>query len=148
MQFKTRFILAFRYQQIEGLKYEETFAPVAEVNFIQAVLSIGAAEHLELDHMVVKTAILNSTLSVKIESIYIAKGWEDWFFRDDKALWVGFKTSATNWDGAAGVKFVGFGFRKLDGDHSICLLAVCLFATGSMHPASVGISTNSPSQIP
>jgi Reverse transcriptase (RNA-dependent DNA polymerase) len=124
-RYKAR-LVARGYQQTEGLNYEETFAPVAKMNSIRIILSIGAAENLELDHMDVKTAYLNSTLARK-DRVYMyppKDGEIGTVLGPDEVLLVhkglyGFKTSAMNWYGTADVKFVSFGFKKLHGDHSI-----------------------------
>jgi Reverse transcriptase (RNA-dependent DNA polymerase) len=56
------------YSQIEGVNFEETFAPVTKMNSIRIVLAIAAEEDLELDHADMVTAYLNAILK---EALYM-----------------------------------------------------------------------------
>ncbi|XP_019173231.1 PREDICTED: uncharacterized protein LOC109168701 [Ipomoea nil] len=88
------------YSQIEGIDYDETFAPVARLESIRLLLSIACALKFKLFQMDVKTAFLNGYLS---EDIYVAqpKGFEDphhpdYVYKLQKALY-GLKQAPKAW---------------------------------------------------
>jgi hypothetical protein len=56
------------YSQVEGVDFNETFAPVAKFTTIRCILAIGAAMDLDIHQMDVKTAFLNGELE---EDIYM-----------------------------------------------------------------------------
>jgi hypothetical protein len=63
---KARF-MARGFSQIEGVDYEETFAPVARYTSIRSIISIAAEMGWSIHQMDVKTAFLNGF----IEEVYI-----------------------------------------------------------------------------
>jgi hypothetical protein len=74
-RFKAR-LVAKGYSQTAGIDYTETFSPVARFDSIRAVLSVAAAEKLNLHQFDVKTAFLYGTID---ELIYMQQpeGFED-----------------------------------------------------------------------
>jgi len=48
------------YEQIYGIDYEETYAPVAKMTSLRLVLAISALLNLDVQQMDVETAFLNA----------------------------------------------------------------------------------------
>ena len=64
-KYKAR-VVAQGFTQIEGIDYDETFAPVAKLASLRAILAIAAERDLEIHQMDVKSAYLNGALSNEI----------------------------------------------------------------------------------
>jgi Reverse transcriptase (RNA-dependent DNA polymerase) len=64
-KYKAR-IVAQGFTQIEGIDYNETFAPVAKLTSICTILAIAAELNLEVQQMDVKSAYLNAKLEEEI----------------------------------------------------------------------------------
>ncbi|KAK0580561.1 hypothetical protein LWI29_003475 [Acer saccharum] len=62
---KTR-LVAQGYSQIEGIDFEETFAPVARLESIRLLLSISCVHKFKLHQMDVKSAFLNGFLQEEV----------------------------------------------------------------------------------
>ena len=93
-------IVAKGYQQVEGVDYEETYAPVVKFTTIRAVLAIVAYLDLELHQMDVKTAFLNGELD---EDVYMEQpqdfvdpNFPDYVCKLVKALY-GLKQAPRQW---------------------------------------------------
>ena len=69
-------LVAKGYTQVEGVNFEETFAPVAMVKSIRILLTIASYYDYEIWKMDVKTAFLNGNLD---EDVYMSQpeGFED-----------------------------------------------------------------------
>jgi hypothetical protein len=69
-------LVAQGYTQVEGLDFDETFAPVARLEKIRILLSYACSRNIKLYQMDVKSAFLNGTIS---ELVYVEKppGFED-----------------------------------------------------------------------
>jgi hypothetical protein len=59
-------LVAKGFSQVEGIDYNETFAPVAKMNFICLVLSLVASHKWEVHQMDVKSAFLHGDLQEEI----------------------------------------------------------------------------------
>ena len=73
--------MAQGYSQMEGVDYDETFAPVARMESIRILLALVWDLKFKLYHMDVKTTFLNGFLK---EDVYMAqpKGFIDPHFPD------------------------------------------------------------------
>jgi hypothetical protein len=69
-------LVAQGYIQVEGVDFDETFAPVARLESIRILLSISSHLNLKLYQMDVKSAFLNGFL---LEEVYVTqpKGFQD-----------------------------------------------------------------------
>jgi len=72
---KTR-LVAQGYTQVEGLDFDETFAPVARLESIRMLFAFAAHNNFKLHEMDVKSAILNGPIQ---ELVYVEQppGFED-----------------------------------------------------------------------
>jgi hypothetical protein len=66
-KYKARFV-AWGFSQIEGIDYDETFAPVARYSSIRSILALSAQMGWRIHQMDVKTAFLNGIIK---EEVYI-----------------------------------------------------------------------------
>jgi hypothetical protein len=66
-RFKAR-LVAQGYKQVEGLDYNEVFAPVSKYTTIRTMMALVAAEDMEMELLDIKTAFLNGTLQ---EEVYL-----------------------------------------------------------------------------
>jgi hypothetical protein len=64
-RYKSR-LVAKGFQQVHGIDYDETFAPVAKMDFICLALAIVATKGWEVHQMDVKNAFLHSDISEEI----------------------------------------------------------------------------------
>ena len=68
-KYKSRFVTR-GFSQIEGIDYEETFAPVTRYSSIWTILALSAQMGWHIHQMDVKTAFLNGVIE---EEVYIEK---------------------------------------------------------------------------
>jgi len=68
-KYKARFV-ASDFSQLEGIDYEEKFAPIARYTMICSLVSLAASMGWNIHQMDVKTAFLNVTID---EEVYIEK---------------------------------------------------------------------------
>ena len=65
-------LVAQGFSQVPGVDYFDTFAPVARLSSIRAVLAIAAVENLEIHQIDIKGAYLNGVLTSQ-ETIYMCQ---------------------------------------------------------------------------
>ncbi|GJZ52646.1 putative ribonuclease H-like domain-containing protein [Tanacetum coccineum] len=63
-------LVARGYRQEEGIKFEESFAPVARLKAIRIFIAYAAHKNMKIYHMDVKTAFLNDILR---EEVYVSQ---------------------------------------------------------------------------
>ena len=73
--------MAQGYTQVEGIDFDESFAPVARLESIRILLSIACIMNFKLYQMDVKSAFLNGFLN---EEVFVEqpKGFQDPHFPD------------------------------------------------------------------
>lgn len=67
VKYKAR-LVAKGYAQVEGVDYEEVFAPVARMETLKVLLALAAHGNWQIHHMDVKSAFLNGVL---LEEVYV-----------------------------------------------------------------------------
>eukprot|EP00253_Pinus_taeda_P019134 PITA_19134 len=82
-KYKVRFV-ACGFSQVEGIDYDDTFAPVARYSSIRSILALSAQMGWQIHQMDVKTTFLNGEIQ---EEVYIEKpkGFET-FDCDDQLI--------------------------------------------------------------
>lgn len=110
------------YKQQYGRDYEETFAPVARMETVRAVLSIAAQNKWKVYQMDVKSAFLNGVL---MEEVYIEqplgyekKGEEHKVCKLKKALY-GLKQAPRAWYSRIDSYLLENGFDKCEGEPTV-----------------------------
>ena len=103
------------FTQIEGVDFEETFAPVARLESIRIILAFASYMDFKLHQMDVKSAFLNGVLE---EEVYVKQppGFEDFkypnhVFKLDKALY-GLKQAPRAWYERLSKHLLAHGFNK------------------------------------
>ena len=71
-------LVAQGYTQVEGLNFEETYAPVARLEAIRILLAYACAHNIKLYQMDIKSAFLNGYIN---EEVYVEQPPS---FEDDK----------------------------------------------------------------
>ncbi|KAK1691971.1 hypothetical protein QYE76_008668 [Lolium multiflorum] len=113
-------LVAQGYSQVEGVDYDETFAPVARLESIRILLAYAAHHGFKLQQMDVKSAFLNGPLH---EEVYVKQpsGFEDPHFPEhvlkiNKALY-GLKQAPRAWFEMSMMGelkyFLGFEIKKI-----------------------------------
>ncbi|XP_075473849.1 uncharacterized protein LOC142504889 [Primulina tabacum] len=108
-------LVAQGYTQIEGIDFDETFAPVARIESVRLLLAIACHMDLKLYQMDVKSAFLNGILN---EEAYVSqpKGFEDpnhpnHVYKLKKALY-GLKQAPRAWYGRLTEYLLDLGFKR------------------------------------
>nr|XP_011459700.1 PREDICTED: uncharacterized protein LOC105350050 [Fragaria vesca subsp. vesca] len=108
-------LVAQGYSQVEGLDFDETFAPVARLESIRLLLAIACHLRFKLYQMDVKTAFLNGLLE---EEVFVEqpKGFQDphhpnHVYKLKKALY-GLKQAPRAWYDRLSTYLVGKGYAR------------------------------------
>ena len=128
-------MVAQGYSQIEGVDYDQTFAPVARFESVRTLLSLAVQHDLKLHQMDVQNAFLNGELE---ENIFIKQpkgfevdGKEHCYYKLNKSLY-GLKQSSRCWNSELHAYLVKLGFVQSASDSCIyfrvtdklCIIAV------------------------
>jgi hypothetical protein len=113
-------VVAKGYTQIEGLDYDEMFAPVVKFTMIQVLLAISAHLDLKIHQVNIKTAFLNGELK---KEIYLkpppgSNVDKTLVWRLLKPLY-GLKQAGRQWYQKVHMEFMAIGFTRLEADHSV-----------------------------
>ncbi|KAL3701666.1 hypothetical protein R1sor_019688 [Riccia sorocarpa] len=94
-------LVAKGFSQVAGIDYNETYSPVVRFESMRTVMSIAAAEDMEITQFDVKTAFIKSELDETIymeqPEGYVAKGKEDMVCLLQRAIY-GLKQSSRVWN--------------------------------------------------
>ncbi|KRX22772.1 Retrovirus-related Pol polyprotein from transposon TNT 1-94 [Trichinella nelsoni] len=106
-------LMAKRYSQLQGIDYEDTFAPTLGYSSLRYFLSLAAKYNFEVDQMDVVTAFLN--LSLNEENMELLTGVTDEnnkFCRLQKSIY-GLKQASRAWYGMLDDTLRSFGLNRL-----------------------------------
>ena len=119
VKYKAR-VVAQGFSQIEGIDYDETFAPVAKFPSLRAILAIAAERDLEVHQMDVKSAYLNGELREEI-FMEAPPGFdvpEGMVLRLVKAVY-GTKQGGRVWYEEIRETLRAMGYQRTDADHAV-----------------------------
>ena len=125
-KYKVRFV-AWGFSQIEGIEYEETFAPVTRYSSIWTILALSAQMGWHIHQMDVKTVFLNGIIK---EEVYIEQpeGFEIFSSELDvcklKRALYGLKQAPRAWYTQIDSYFTGLGFAKSEADPNLYQIVV------------------------
>jgi hypothetical protein len=117
------------FRQRFGHDYDETFAPVAKMSSIRALLAVAAVRGMVLENMDVDTAFLQSPVE---EEVYVhqPKGYEvpgadgiRLVCKLKRSLY-GLKQAPRNWNKTFHGWMIKYGFKSSDADHCVYVLIV------------------------
>ena len=119
-KYKAR-LVAKGYEQLYGVDFEETFAPVARLTSLRIVLAIAAKLRFDIQQMDVETAFLNATLEEEVyirvpEGVTRVEGCN--CIRLNKALY-GLKQSPREWYENINGYLQSLGFKRLQSEHCL-----------------------------
>jgi hypothetical protein len=127
VRFKARFVVK-GYMQVEGLDFQETYAPVCRAETRRVLFAIAAQKGMKVHHLDVKTAFLYADLD---EEVYVEQppGFEsgDKVLKLHKALY-GLKQAPRAWHTKLVEELTAVGFKANAADPG---LFVHITATGS-----------------
>jgi len=110
---------------VRGLDYSETYSPVAKYDSLRVILSIAAAEDLEMVQVGVKGAFLHADITEELcmqqPQGYVVEGSESKVCRLQKALY-GLKQSSRLWNQKLDGILTGIGFISSTADPCVYIL--------------------------
>jgi transposase InsO family protein len=117
-RFKAR-LVAKGFTQRKGIDYEETFSPVVKHNSLRAILSVAAAEDMDVIQLDVKTAFLHGDLNEEIfmeqPEGFVCEGGEQKVCRLKKSIY-GLKQASREWNSKFDHFLVQFGLNRCVAD--------------------------------
>nr|GFA41553.1 hypothetical protein [Tanacetum cinerariifolium] len=109
-------LIAVSYSQQEGIDYDKTFAPVAQIEAIRLFLAYAAHKDFTVYQMDVKTAFLNGILKEEVyvgqPPGFVSKQYPDHVYAFDKALY-GLKQAPRAWYEVLSQFLIESGFKKV-----------------------------------
>ena len=108
-------LVAQGYTQVEGIDFEETFAPVARLEVIQMTLAFASYKDFKLFQMDVKSSFLNGFIEEKVyveqPPGFVDLTHSDFVFKLDKALY-SLKQAPRAWYERLSSFLISNGFKK------------------------------------
>ncbi|KAG8930012.1 hypothetical protein FRC01_003405 [Tulasnella sp. 417] len=118
VKYKARFCVK-GFEQVPGVDYDETFAPVARYETIRTLLALACANNWHVHQMDVKTAFLNGDIDEEIfieqPEGFAKKGQENKVCRLKKALY-GLKQAPRQWNIKIHNTLTDLGFKITNSD--------------------------------
>jgi transposase InsO family protein len=141
-RYKAR-LVAQGFAQLEGIDYEETFAPVAKFTSIRTALALAAHYDWHVEQMDVKSAFLNGVLE---EEIYMRQppgflvgDGEIYVCRMQRALY-GLKQAPRVWNQTINEFLLNLGFIRSEADHCVysrvrrgSIIIIILYVDDTLH---------------
>ena len=108
------------FTQVEGLDYDQTFAPVIKLSTFRAILAIAVQQNLAIHQMDVKAAYLNGKLKEEIymeapTGLEIPEGMVLWL---NRAVY-GTKQGGRVWYKDVCSTMVEMGYTRIEADHAV-----------------------------
>nr|GFB01325.1 retrovirus-related Pol polyprotein from transposon TNT 1-94 [Tanacetum cinerariifolium] len=115
-------LVAVGYSQQKGIDYDETFAPVSQIEAIRLFLAYAAHKDFMVFQMDVKTAFLNGILKEEVyvgqPSGFVSKQYPDHVYALDKALY-GLKQAPRAWYDVLSKFLIDSGFQKAECEYVV-----------------------------
>jgi hypothetical protein len=114
-------LVAKGYAQVQGVDFDEVFAPVARIETVRVLLALAAQGGWEVHHMDVKSAFLNGDLT---ETVYVKQppgfivSSGDKILKLRKALY-GLRQAPRAWNAKLDRELIALGFVKSKMEHAV-----------------------------
>jgi hypothetical protein len=114
-------LVAKGYAQVQGVDFDEVFAPVARIEIVRVLLALAAQGGWEVHHMDVKSAFLNGDLT---ETVYVKQppgfivSSGDKILKLRKALY-GLRQAPRAWNAKLDRELIALGFVKSKMEHAV-----------------------------
>jgi len=114
-------LVAKGYAQVQGIDFDEVFAPVARIETVRVLLALAAQGGWQVHHMDVKSAFLNGDLS---ETVYVKQppsfivGNGDKVLKLRKALY-GLRQAPRAWNARLDKELLALGFVRSKMDYAV-----------------------------
>jgi len=115
-------LVAKGYAQIQGVDYDEVFAPVARLETVRLLLALAAQEEWEVHHMDVKSDFLNGDLMEEVyvqqPSVFTSPNSDGKVLKLKKAMY-GLKQAPRAWNARLDQELVKLGLTRSMEEHAV-----------------------------